>query len=361
MISLKKLLPLPWILLIACNGKVQKVRPQLRGITESVYASGTVKSLDQYEAYATVSGIVREIYVAEGDTVRKGQPILYIGNEAQILSRQNAALTAEFSDLASNQGKLNDARRSVGLAAGKLKNDSLLYYRQLNLWQQEIGTRVELEQRELAWQNSKNAYAAAVVAFEDLERQLRLNARQSRNNLAISANLTDDYTLRSEIAGVVYELPRKKGELVGPQTPLALIGAAGHFVLELQVDEYDITGVRTGMPVLVTMDSYKGELFRASVTKIDPLMNERSKTFVVEARFIKAPPRLYPNMTFEANIVVRSRTKALVIPRSCMLNDSTVIRSDGAKVFVKTGLKDYQMVEVISGLDVTDELKIPAP
>lgn len=361
MILLKRLLPFYCILLIACNRKVQKIKPELTGITESIYASGTVKSLEQYQAYATVNGIIKDVYVAEGDTVRKGAPILFIGNEAQVLNKQNAALAATFSDIASSRGKLHDARMSIDLAAGKLNNDSLLYRRQLYLWQHDIGTKVELEQRELSWQNSRNVYAAALVAYEDLERQVNLNARQSRNNLAISTTLAEDYTLRSEIDGVVYELPRKKGEIVGLQTPLALIGDAGRFILELQVDEYDIVQVRTGMLVLITMDSYKGAVFRARVTKIDPLMNERSKTFVVEAQFEKSPPRLYPNMTFEANIITRSRTKTLVIPRNCMLNDSTVMKANGGKVVVKTGLKDYQMIEIVSGLDANDELKIPEP
>lgn len=361
MTFLKKLILFCSCILIACNGSEQKIKPEFKGITESIYASGTVKSVNQYEAYATVNGIIKELYVAEGDKVKKGTPILYIGNDAQVLSMQNSALVAEFSDIAASRGKLSDARMSIDLAAGRLKNDSLLYYRQLYLWQQGIGTRVELEQRELAFQNSRNVYAASLVAYEDLQRQVNLNAKQSRNNLAISSRLAGDYTLRSEIDGVVYELPRKKGEIVGPQTPLALVGEGNHFLLELQVDEYDIIQVKDGMLVLITMDSYKGEVFRAHVTKINPLMNERSKTFVVEAQFLKAPPRLYPNMTFEANIVTRSKSKTLVIPRNCMLNDSTVVRSNGDKVFVKTGLKDYQKVEIISGLDSSDELKTPGP
>lgn len=361
MISFKKMIPFCSCILLACNGKGQKIKPEFRSITESIYASGTVKSVNQYEAYATVNGIIKDVYVAEGDRVKKGMPILYVGNDAQVLSKQNSALVAEFSDVSASRGKLNDARMSIALATGRLKNDSLLYHRQLNLWQHGIGTKVELEQRELALQNSKNVYAASVVAYQDLQRQVNLNAKQSRNNLAISSRLAEDYTLRSEIDGIVYELPRKKGEIVGLQTPLALIGDASHFLLELQVDEYDIIQVSIGMPVMITMDSYKGQVFRAHVTKINPLMNERSKTFVVEAEFTESPARLYPNMTFEANIITQYKNKALVIPRNYMLNDSTVLKSNGDRVVVKTGLRDYQKVEIRSGLDTSDELKIPGP
>jgi multidrug efflux pump subunit AcrA (membrane-fusion protein) len=147
---------------------------------------------------------------------------------------------------------------------------------------------------------------------------------------------------------------------VGAQTPLAIIGDAQHFVLEMQVDEYDILKIQKGMKVLVTMDSYKDKVFEAVVTKIDPLMNERSKTFLVEARFVAAPSLLYPNVSFEANIIMQTKDKALLIPRNYLINDSFVLKANDEKVAVTTGLKDYKMVEILSGISAQDELKKPA-
>ena len=111
--------------------------------------------------------------------------------------------------------------------------------------------------------------------------------------------------------------------------------------------------------VIVTLDSYKGQTFEAKVTKINPLMNERSKTFIVESEFVKAPELLYPNTSFEANVVLFSRENALLIPRNCLINDSLVIKSNGDTIKVKTGLKDYQKIEILSGITADDELLIP--
>jgi len=348
------------VLLFSCAKKTEKTKPILSSITESIYASGTVKSDQQYQAFATVNGIIQDIFVQEGDTVKKGEAILSIVNDAQRLSKENAELAASFADMNSNQGKLNDAQQSIELALRKMKNDSSLLARQQNLWQQNIGSKVELEQRELAYQNSKSALYSARVKYEDLKRQLVLNAAQSQKNLQISSKLASDFTLRSDIDGIVYNLPKKKGELVGAQTPLAIIGDAQHFVLEMQVDEYDILKVQKGMKVLVTMDSYKGKVFEAVVSKIDPLMNERSKTFVVEATFVEAPKLLYPNVSFEANIIMQQKEKALLIPRNYLVNDSFVLKSNDEKIAVKTGLKDYKMIEILSGIGADDELKNPA-
>lgn len=169
-----------------------------------------------------------------------------------------------------------------------------------------------------------------------------------------------DYTVRSEMDGIVYSLPKYKGEIVSIQTPLAVIGASKKFILEMQVDEYDILKIKTGLPVLITMDSYKGIVFDATVTKVNPLMNERSKTFLIEAAFINPPETLYPNISFEANIVIQKKEKALLLPRNYLLYDSVVIKANGEKVVVKTGLRDYQKIEILSGITANDELVKPA-
>lgn len=355
----KKLFIVLAIFLYGCKSKVEKIKPTIESISESIYASGTVKSKNQYQAFAPVNGIVENVFVSEGDTIKKGENILSVSNEAQRLSKENAELAEKFSDLNANQGKLNEAKLLVELAKNKMKNDSAFFFKQKMLWQQQVGTGVELEQRELAFQNSKTAYYSSQVKLNDLKRQLDFTSSQSKKNLLISTKLESDYTLKSEIDGIVYSISKSKGEIVGVQTPLAVIGDANKFILEMQVDEHDILKIKKGLIVLVTLDSYKGKVFEASVTKINPLMNERSKTFLVEAEFLKQPELLYPNITFEANIVLQSKEKALLIPINFVQNDTLVFKSNGDKVVVKTGLRDYQKIEILSGISAEDELIKP--
>jgi multidrug efflux pump subunit AcrA (membrane-fusion protein) len=107
------------------------------------------------------------------------------------------------------------------------------------------------------------------------------------------------------------------------------------------------------------MDSYKGQVFEAIVQKIDPIMNERSKSFTVEAGFVKQPPALYPNLTCEANIVIVEKSKALTIPRNFLLDSNYVLMENNEKRKVETGLKDYQKVEILSGITAKDILLKP--
>ncbi|MEP7128330.1 MAG: efflux RND transporter periplasmic adaptor subunit [Chitinophagales bacterium] len=346
--------------ILSCKSKEEKIKPTIESITESIYASGTIKSKNQYQVFPTVSGIVEEVYVKEGDAVKKGTPLLIISGETQRLNKENAELAAQFSDYGANQGKLNEAGQLVDFSKSKMKNDSALYFRQLALWQQNIGTKVELEQRELNYENSKTAFYSSIEKYNELKRQLDFASAQSKKNLLISSKLQNDFTIKSEIDGVVYDLKISKGEIATMQTPLAVIGDAKQFILEMQVDENDILKIKNGLTVLVTLDSYNEKVFEAVITKIIPLMNERSKTFLVEAEFTKQPETLYPNITFEANIVVQTKDKAMLIPRNYLLNDSIAIKSNGEHTVVKTGIKDYQKIEILSGISAEDELIKPA-
>lgn len=347
------------LLLFSCKSKKETIKPEVSSITESVYASGIIKSKNQYQVFPSVSGIVDSVLVTEGDSVNSGSIILIISGKAQKLNKELAQLSAAYADAEANKGKLNDVSMLRELAKNKMQNDSLLYFRQKNLWDKQIGSKSELEQRQLAYLNSKTAYNSAQVKYEDLKRQLEFTSAQSKKNLQLSGVLENDYSVESDIKGIVYSVLKSKGEIAGPQTPVAIIGDASNFILEMQVDEYDILKLKKGQKVLVTMDSYKGKVFEAEVSKINPLMNERSKTFLVEAEFLNKPDLLYPNITFEASIVIQVKKDALIIPRNYLLNDSTVLKGDDEKVIIRTGLKDYQKIEVLSGISAQDELVKP--
>jgi RND family efflux transporter MFP subunit len=331
------------IILFSCGKKQETSLPTVGPITESIYASGVLKTADQYQAFVTVNGIINEILVQEGDSVHIGSPLLTITNETQKFSAENAALAANLIETAKN----------------KFRVDSSLYNRQKNLWNQQIGTKVDFELKELAFQASKSNYLSAIQKYKDLKRALEFSSSQAKKNLQISTNQAQDFTLKSKSNGIVYSLLKTKGEIVTPQTPIAIIGNFKDFVLELQVDENDILRVKNGQNVLVTLDSYKKQVFEAKVTKISEIMNERSKTFLVEAKFTKAPPKLFPNITFEANILLSKKENVILIPRNYLKNDSIITLANGEERVVKVGLKDFQKAEILSGLRATDEIVKP--
>ena len=358
-----KYLLFAFFLLVAmsCKKKTEVTSPTVVNISESVYASGIVKSKNQYQVYSTVNGLIQEILVTEGDLVKKGAPLLSVLNEPSKLNTSNARLASDYADLKANADKLKTAKVNSELAYSKLKNDSLLFVRQANLKKQGVGSLVELEQRELAYKNAVTNYEVSLLTYHDLKRQLEFASSQAKNNLKISNALAGDYTIKANADGKVYKILKEKGELVNTLNPVAILGDASEFILEMKVDEFDIVRLREGQKVLYTMDSYKGQVFEAIVTKIEPLMNEQSRSFTVNARFISKPAILYPNLSAEANIVINTKERALTIPRNYLIGDSVVLVNKDEKRRVTIGLRDYQKVEILNGLSASDVIYKPNP
>lgn len=346
-------------MLASCGQKQEYTQPVIEKITESVYASGYLKSNEQYQVFAKVNGLLQKIWVKKGDVVKKGQLIFTLSNEVSKLNVANAQLNAVNADYYANLDKLRELDLAIEVSMKKLGNDQLLLERQRTLWAEQIGTKFELEQRELSYANSKATYESAKLRYNELKKQLRFSSKQSKHNLSISRSMLDDYNVRSEVNGMVYSIEKEQGEMVSPQAPLAILGSAQHFTIILQVDENDIVNVAPGKKVFITMDSYKGQVFEAVVDHVNPLMNERSRTFEVEATFVKVPEIVYPNLTLEANIIMQSKDNAMTIPRKYLVDDTYVMMSESKRKLVKVGLKDYQKVEILQGLNKDDKIMLP--
>ncbi len=346
-------------LITSCKSKQEKVKPTEEKITESVYASGTIKSNNQYKVFSTVNGVIASIVVKEGDVVKKGDAIIRLINTNAQLNTENALLSADYTAANNNAEKLNELQITTNLAKSKMTEDGLLQQRQQNLWNENIGTKNELEQRQLTYKSSLTAYEAAMLRYTQLQKQIIFQAKQSQNNLQIASAIKNDYIIKADTDGKVYNIIMKQGEMVNTVTPVAIIGDANNFMMELQVDEFDINRIKITQKIILSMDSYKGQVFEAVVTKINPIMNDRSKSFTVEALFVKQPTTLYPNLTCEANIVIHQKEKAITIPRNYLLVGDSVWIEPQKKRKVIVGLKDYQKVEIISGIRVIDFIYKP--
>ncbi|MGB3870343.1 MAG: efflux RND transporter periplasmic adaptor subunit [Flavobacteriales bacterium] len=356
-------LPVVILLLViaGCTHNADTITPTKGAITESVYANGLVKAVGQYQVYPTVNGTVLALLVKEGDTVKAGQALMQIDDRTSNLSTRSA--DAQLRLLEQNVREdgpvLTRLRAAVDQARDRLNLDSTNFKRQEALWAQGIGSKVELDQRQLAYTTSKAAYAMAAKALAENREQLRTQLEVARNTAAISAVGDADRAPSSLIDGIVYDLMIEPGELATPQRPVAVIGSASDLYLEMEVDEFDIRRIRPGQHVFVTLDSYGDQAFEAEVTRIIPLMNERSRTFKVEARFTKRPPQLYPNLTVEASIVIRTKQDALLIPASYIVDGTYVLTDSDEKTLVKLGARDMENVEVLEGITATTPIYKP--
>jgi multidrug efflux pump subunit AcrA (membrane-fusion protein) len=349
------------VLLNSCSEKKETTQAVISDITVSLYASASVKSKDQYTVLSTVPGILKQIHIEPGDLVKAGDLLFTLENQEATLNADNARQVLNFSTSNSrkNSDRLQEAISRVQAAKEKYELDSAFYYRQKNLWEQNIGTHLDFDQRNLAFTTSKINYDAAQSGLAQLRNQLRNDVELSNINFQLAKKRQANYSIRSEIDGKVFDVITNKGELVGPQTALCIRGKPDQFYLEMNVDENDITSVKMDQEVVITMDSYKGKLFRGRVSKIYPIMDDRSRTFRIEATFSDTPATLYPNLTAEANIIVEVRKKAVLIPRSFLDKDNQVWFEDGTKRKVVTGVQDERNIEILQGLTIQETIYKP--
>ncbi|VXB90496.1 Secretion protein HlyD [Flavobacterium sp. 9R] len=351
-----------FFLLINCSKKEsQEIQPTISDITESVYASGVIKAKDQYIVYPTVSGILKKTKVAVGQKISKGQLLFELDSDKADLNTQNALLAYELSKKDSRyiQDKIAELELKVLAAKDKLILDESIYHRNQKALQYEGISQVDFDRVVQTYKSSKSNFEMAQKQLAQFKSQLQNDQSKNAINLKISQKSQSDFAVKSEFDGQLFDLPVKEGTLVTPQTPIATIGKSNTFILEFDVDENDMVRVVLGQNIVVTMDSYKGTVFDAVVSKIYPIMDERSRTFKIEAQFTKAPPKLYPNLTAEANIVIQTKKKAITIPKEYLIDGTYVLVNKDEKRKVKVGLSDYKKVEILEGLQANETLYKP--
>lgn len=349
-------------LLFACTGLKEKIYPEKLPMTESVYASATVQPDSMYQVHSVAMGILDKIWVEEGDKVAKGDQILQIANTSPELNQENARLALELArnNYSGTAAVLSSIEDEIEAAKLQLKNHSINYYRQKKLWDQNIGSKVEFDNKKLAYELSQNRLELLKKKFDQTKNELETQLRQAENNYKTSLTTTNDFTITSKINGTVYALYKNPGEIVNTVEPVATIGKSDMFVVELLVDEVDIVKLHIGQKVFITLDSYGETVFEGTLDKIYPRKDERSQTFKVEALFNDPPETLYPGLSGEGNIVIAEKKEALVIPKTYLINGSKVLTDEG-ETSVTIGLENMVMVEILDGISENTAIYKPEP
>jgi len=239
----------------------------------------------------------------------------------------------------------------------KYQNDSINYERQKGLWSKNVGSKADLDSRKLQFESSKQQLNSIKNKYLRTQNELRQQVKQAENNYQSSLFQTKDFTVKSNLNGVVYSINKNVGELISPQQPIATIGSKTNFIAELLIDEVDIARVELNQKVIISLEAYKNQVFEAKVTKIYPQKNERSQTFKIEALFVKMPEKLYPGLSGESNIVISEKQNCLTIPKAYYNNGKVL--TDNGEVEVKIGLESLGQFEIISGLDSTTNIYLP--
>ena len=345
-----------WVsLFISCQSNTESIKVEKRDWVESIYASSKVQSVNQYAHYAEVSGRLIRYHVREGDTVNAGDLIA----ELDGVNLETRLKIAQYQrdQVSSNQSRIQELRLQIETAQNQLNRDSSDFASQQRLFKSGIGSQSQRDLRELKYQQSKSQFLSLNLRLRSLQEEIYAQLKQSQQNVALAQNQRDAYRIYAIRRGRIYELRTKTGEMVSLQQPIALIGDVQQFLVEMEIDERDISKIKEGQEVIVKLDAYK-ETFKARISSISPYLDAQTQTFHAEARFEGLHPTFYPGLTAESNIILQKKNQVWVVPLKALIENQYIETSQGKKK-VTTGLRNAQFVEITSGIDTEIEIILP--
>ncbi|MGH9820635.1 MAG: HlyD family secretion protein [Pyrinomonadaceae bacterium] len=314
-------------------------RPEL---VSTVTSSGEVRPIQFMNLTSEVQGRIEEIYVKEGDHVKKGQPLVKLDPEqlqsstdAQLAAFQSAQdevrvsqsqVAAAQNNLAQSQQQLNVAQVAVDTARQQVvsaqtdvakaqveltaalreqkRNEQLLESgvvsrqvvdeakdRVANATASLDTAKANLASRQLGIKDAQARMNQQAVAVTDAKRgvntaNLSVASSQSRANQQ-SAQLRGQKSQRDKtlqvapINGVIAEIPSKVGTFAVAglsTTALLTIADMSTVNVEVKVDETEIDKVEVGQKAKIRVDAFGDKDFDGEVTQKTPLAVGKSQT-----------------------------------------------------------------------------------
>ncbi len=350
---------MPLLLTSSCQQQ-ETTSPSRKDIKDAVFASGYIEQENNYTVSAKVEGILVSLPIQEGDRVARKDLIAVIENEVQNNSLQDAV--AVYRDAVKNASphspQLQNLQAQIDQARQQLEHDEANYRRYKNLRQKNSVSQLEFETVELQYQGALNQLKALQKQYKEVQDALALSVERSRVQVNTQKALLEDYQIFSEEAGQVIHVFKKQGELVRRGEALAHIGS-GDYVIKLLVAEEDVTQVSVGDRVAVHINTYPRDTFRAEVTQIYPGFDETEQSYVLEARFMEWPEKMFSGTQLQANIETALRKSVLVIPTGYLTRGNVVLLENGTEKTIVKGSQNSEWTEVVSGISEADVIVKP--
>src|ERR1700730_2011614 len=338
-----------------------------------VVATGKIQPLSKAEIKSKASGIVKQIFVDYGDSVRVGQVLAELDKVqlAAIVRGASAHLGASGAPLASSQARLE--RNKVD-AEGP---DVLFLKHSMDRAEREfkegVVSRSVVEDAQKNYQMGLNKQVSAQTNLTVSKADIAKAEAQVAQARAALENAQEDLknsTIVSPIDGLVLSRDVNVGDAVssililGSQaTPIMTLGDVSEVYVQGKVDEADIGKVYLNQPARIVVESFKDKKFTGKVTKISPLGKEKDNvtTFEVRVSIQNSTLELKANMSANAEIMLEEKKDVLMVPEAALVYDKErnasvefpepKAENGRKKIRVKLGISNGVKTEVISGVN----------
>ena len=323
-------------------GRVQQVQTgQITSgkVSERVALTGALKAKEQVDVTPRIAGRITEIKVDVGQAVGRGTLVAVLEDDEirQQIERSKASIAVADASITQREAELSNAK--VELDRRKQLVESGVLSRQ-ELDGLEMRYRAALSQVELARAQRRQSEAE----------QRELNIRQGQTRIF------------SPITGVVAQRHLDIGAMGGANTPIVTIVSISPVVIGANAAEQDISRIKKGAQVNITIDSLPGEIFTGRVMRISPLLDAQTRNGKVEIEIPNKGGLLKGEMFARVELNLGSERDTLLLPRDALVYRGEkpgvfVIEAEKAKFLeVETGLTQEDKVELLSGLKLGDKV-----
>jgi len=271
-------------------------------------------------------GQVKQIFVKRGDYVNKGQLLLKLDDA---IARQS--LISAEQGVETMKGQLNFARN--------------IYQKQKNLWEQNIGTEVQLI-------TAKNNVETLENQLKGMQEQIKITKEQLQ--------MTNVY---SDVSGVAEEVNIRVGETFMGGMQIKIVNTT-QLKVTTQIPENYIDRVTAGKPINITLPDIN-KTVSANISLTGKIIDPNSRSFYVEAR-IPSDKDFHPNQIALVKIMDYSNPKAISVPVNTLQSDEKgkyvmVLSKESDKLYARKkmviiGQFYADKLEIKSGLALGDQV-----
>ncbi|MEO6434749.1 MAG: efflux RND transporter periplasmic adaptor subunit [Tepidisphaeraceae bacterium] len=326
-------------------------------VVQAFYSTGTIQPQREFPIKSNTAGIITEVKVDKGDTIKAGDLLAVVSNPELLYATQKAKAELE------EKQKRAEAKTSPVIQefdARITTNQALLDIAQRE--EQRIRTLLErnaasptdldtaLDRLKTVWANLESFKAQRATRLLEMERELAV----ARSALDTANWNLEQQHLKAPIGGVVLDRPLTVGTRVAINDRVMTTAdvTPARLVMRAAVDEEDVTKVRVEQTVRMTLYAYEDRTFEGKVLRIYPQADEARRTFEVDVQIVNPDDRFSSGMTGELAFIMASRDKALVIPSQAVQKGAvyTVENRRLKKLDVELGLRGIERTEVRNGL-----------
>lgn len=364
-----------WLIVLRMRGPVVPVvAVQQQDLVRTIVASGRVSAPEQISLGSELVGTITQVFVDEGDRVRKNQPLIELDADtaraeaerargalaaarAQLREVEDVTTDVAAANLRHAESALTDARDTARRA------EALANAGAISLAQRDAARRA-LEQAETYVRSARAQRESAAERGAGRQRALAL-VEASRANLAAAQARLAQTVIRAPTDGVVLRRDVDPGDVARPGAGLLEIGASGPPQLLIQPDETNLSELALGQQALASADAFPRQPFAAVVTEIAPAVDAQRGSVDIKLDIPNPPAFLRPDMTVSVEVVTGRQNDALAVPLAGIRGGADgreqpwvlIVRNGRAKrQAVRLGLAGAEAVQVTAGLKKGDRV-----